>query len=61
MREIERFWQEVAQRDADVLVVATTRPQGYNDDFSSDHYQHLYLLPLSKNNLSAHLTKIVIG
>jgi hypothetical protein len=48
MREIERFWQEVAQRDADVLVVATTRPQGYNDDFSSDHYQHLYLLPLSK-------------
>ena len=48
MREIERFWQEVAQRDADVLVVATTRPQGYNDDFSPDHYRHFYLLPLSK-------------
>jgi hypothetical protein len=48
MREIERFWQEVAQRDADVMVIATTRPQGYNDDFSPDHYEHLYLLPLSK-------------
>jgi hypothetical protein len=48
MREIERFWQEVAQRDADVMVVATTRPQGYNDDFSPDHYEHLYLLPLSR-------------
>ena len=48
MRKIQRFWQEVAQRDADVSVVATTRPQGYNDDFSPDHYQHLYLLPLSK-------------
>jgi hypothetical protein len=48
MREIERFWQEVAQRDVDVMVVATTRPQGYNDDFSPDHYQHLYLLPLSR-------------
>jgi hypothetical protein len=48
MREVERFWQEVAQRDADVMVVATTRPQGYNDDFSPDHYQHVYLLPLSK-------------
>jgi hypothetical protein len=32
--------------NADLLLVATTRPQGYNDDFSPRYYRHTQLLPL---------------
>lgn len=46
--KITDFWTEVATLDADVLVIATTRPQGYNEDFSPHYYQHRYLAPLSK-------------
>jgi hypothetical protein len=42
---IQELWVDVA--DGDVLVLATTRPQGYNDDFSPKYYEHHYLLPLS--------------
>lgn len=31
----------------DLLVLATTRPQGYNSDFSRKYYRHRYLTPLS--------------
>lgn len=44
---VNDFWDEVASLDADVLVLATTRPQGYNDDFSPSLYNHRYLAPLS--------------
>lgn len=37
---------EAHQADADLLVVATTRPQGYSDEFDPNHYAHLTLLPL---------------
>lgn len=44
---IQDFWIDAAQLDADLLVVATTRPQGYNEDFSPRYYEHLWLAPLS--------------
>ncbi len=47
MSSISSFWSEVADVDADVLVVGTTRPQGYNDEFSPRYYIHRYLAPLS--------------
>src|SRR5262249_38534498 len=43
---IRDFRIDVATEQIDVLIVATTRPQGYNDDFSSREYRHLYLTPL---------------
>jgi hypothetical protein len=46
LREIKSFLIEIADADADVLVLATTRPQGYNDDFSPRIYNHRYLVPL---------------
>jgi hypothetical protein len=49
LRKIEDFWIDAAQLDADVLVLATTRPQGYSDDFSPLYYRHLYLAPLSSD------------
>lgn len=46
---IKDFFHEVKLLDADVAIVATTRPQGYSDEFNPDHYSHLNLasLPLT--------------
>ena len=45
---IRDFWVEASNTHADVLAVATSRPQGYNDDFSPSHYNHRQLAELSK-------------
>jgi hypothetical protein len=44
---IQDFWVDAASCGADILVLATTRPQGYNRDFSPEFYSHRYLAPLS--------------
>ena len=44
---IQEFWIDAAESQADILVLATTRPQGYDDDFSPKFYNHRYLTPLS--------------
>ena len=45
---IQDFWVDAAECQADILVVATTRPQGYEHDFSPEFYSHQYLTPLSR-------------
>ncbi|HEX7153487.1 MAG TPA: hypothetical protein VF618_18515 [Thermoanaerobaculia bacterium] len=47
LQKIEDFWIEAAQANADLLAVATTRPQDYHDDFSPQYYSHRWLVPLS--------------
>ena len=47
MAAIREFWIDTSQDNADCLVIATTRPQGYDDEFSPDYYNHLWLAPLS--------------
>lgn len=44
---VENFYIKAASLMADLMVIATTRPQGYNDDFSPKRYAHKYLMPLS--------------
>jgi hypothetical protein len=44
---VRDFTVDVAQSQADVLIVATTRPQGYTQEFSPSVYRHLTLSPLS--------------
>lgn len=44
---VRDFWIDATDCNADVLVVATTRPQGYNEDYAPDLYQHKWLAPLS--------------
>jgi hypothetical protein len=44
---VRDFWVDAREVNADVLVIATTRPQGYNDDFSQSTYTHYYLVSLS--------------
>jgi hypothetical protein len=41
------FLVDIATCEADVLLIATTRPQGYNAEFSPERYRHLWLAPLS--------------
>ena len=47
MQQIEHFQIDAANRNADILIVATTQPQSYSQEFPGDLFQHLYLTPLS--------------
>lgn len=49
LRTVSDFLVDAVQLDADIMIVATSRPQGYDKgrDFSSDYYRHIYLAPLS--------------
>ena len=45
---IRDFWIDTSNANADILSIATSRPQGYNEDFSPLHYQHRQLAELSE-------------
>jgi hypothetical protein len=47
MERIQEFWVDATRINVDLLVVATTRPQGYNQEFSPSTYRHFALTPLS--------------
>ncbi|MDF3143525.1 MULTISPECIES: hypothetical protein [unclassified Streptomyces] len=47
---INDFLLDADEVNADLVVVATTRPQGYADEFSPKHYRHYSLLPLDQEN-----------
>jgi hypothetical protein len=59
LKKVEDFWIDAAQVNADVLVLATTRPQGYSDDFSPAYYRHLWLAPLSPQRAMAYAQRLV--
>lgn len=48
LEAIRDFWIDVNSVNADILSIATSRPQGYNEDFSPSLYRHQRLAPLSK-------------
>ena len=45
---IRDFWIDASNANADILSIATTRPQGYNEDFSPQYYEHRQLAELSE-------------
>jgi hypothetical protein len=47
MCAIRDFLIDASSLDSDVLILATTRPQGYNEEFSPNRYWHHWLAPLS--------------
>jgi hypothetical protein len=59
MAAVRLFNGEARAMDADLLVVATTRPQGYEDEFSPENFQHLYLAPLQKAEALNYAMKFV--
>ncbi|MFD6271421.1 hypothetical protein [Nocardia asteroides] len=46
---ISEFLAEMQQRDADILVVATSRPQGYSGEFHAGDYEQTTLRPMSES------------
>ncbi|SMQ74936.1 hypothetical protein [Agreia sp. VKM Ac-1783] len=60
MESIAAFFRDVKLLDADVLALATTRPQGYNDEFSPKVYKHFHLLPLNANQALAYAQGLVV-
>ncbi|WP_295388905.1 hypothetical protein [uncultured Thiodictyon sp.] len=44
---VQDFLVDANDCNADLLLVATSRPQGYNDDFSPRYFRHRALLPLA--------------
>ncbi|WP_103514996.1 NACHT domain-containing NTPase [Streptomyces sp. SM10] len=45
-RAVEQFLTEVRQTDGDVLVISTSRPQGYLQELAGMGFAHLHLVPL---------------
>ncbi len=46
MVAVKDFYTEVGALESDVVTVATTRPQGYDDDFHPRDHTHVVLMPL---------------
>jgi hypothetical protein len=44
---VRDFLVDISTSNSDVLILATTRPQGYNEEFAPQRYQHRWLAPLS--------------
>lgn len=56
---VDSFWIDAESNNADVLVVATTRPQGYGEEFSPNDYHHKWLSPLSRKRASHYANRLV--
>ena len=59
LESIREFWIDATNNNADVLAIATSRPQGYNEDFSPEYYQHQWLVHLDKQ-LGNHFAKRLV-
>lgn len=59
LEAVHDFWIDARALNADVFAIATTRPQGYNDDFSPEQYLHLHLSPLSITRALHYASRLV--
>ncbi|WP_156301861.1 NACHT domain-containing protein [Streptomyces sp. e14] len=58
LAQISAFQLEADELNADLVVVATTRPQGYTDEFSPKNYLHYYLTALGTDSALAYGKKL---
>lgn len=58
LASISDFWVDVAVAASDVFVIATSRPQGYNAEFSPGFYRHLRLSPLEIDSALRYGTRL---
>jgi hypothetical protein len=59
LTQIDSLLVDAASNDADLLLVATTRPQSYSKEFSERTFRHLYLAPLSPSEALKYGQKLV--
>lgn len=58
VQRISDLLVEAAQAECDLLVVATTRPQGYSGEFSSDRYDHIRLSELEPTAAASYAKRL---
>ncbi|NEC25535.1 hypothetical protein G3I20_02845 [Streptomyces sp. SID8111] len=58
MSQVTAFQLEADELNADVVIVATTRPQGYTEEFSPKNYVHYYLTALDTASALAYGKKL---
>ncbi|GAA4620459.1 hypothetical protein GCM10023196_004540 [Actinoallomurus vinaceus] len=58
MNNVTDFLIEAAACDADLLVVGTTRPQGYGEEFTSGQFKHLTLRHLNTTEAMNYATRL---
>lgn len=56
LRAISEFWDEAT--NSDLLMVVTTRPQGYNDELDPNYYSKFEMTPLTKELALTYATKL---
>ena len=56
---IKQFSTQCATRGSDIVMIATSRPQGYSEEFSPRAYKHFYLAPLSKKRALHYADRLV--
>jgi len=56
---ISDFLVDAAGCNADIVVLSTTRPQGYSKEFSPEYYAHWYLVPLSRQKALQYASRLV--
>lgn len=54
LKAIEDFLVDLTSNQTDVLVITTTRPQGYSNDLASAFFHHMYLAPLTEKRALAY-------
>lgn len=55
---INGFLTEIASLPADVLVIVTTRPQGFNNDLSNDVWDHWHLIDLEPKRALTYASRL---
>lgn len=58
LQAVKDFLIDAAGLEADVMVVATTRPQGYDNDFDPRRFAHRELRPLGREEAVAYATSL---
>ncbi|MFD4691254.1 NACHT domain-containing protein [Streptomyces sp. NPDC058463] len=58
IQRVNDFQIEADESGADLVIVATTRPQGYTDEFSPENFRHYLLKPLSPTDALAYGQKL---
>lgn len=56
IRAINEFWDETS--NADLLMIVTTRPQGYNDDLDPNYYSKIEMTPLNPEQALSYARKL---
>jgi len=59
LRSVRDFFLDAASVSADLLVLTTTRPQGYTDEFDPVHYRHYHLSDLTTQVALAYAQRLL--